>query len=74
MKDSRNFLYLTVVKDGQGRTGCLDYLIDMLEHDTLKITVLDGMKIKGLKFMFTLGYGKLSISFNKETHNSQNIS
>lgn len=46
----------------------------MLEQDTLKITILDGMKIKGLKFMFTLGYGKVSISFNKETHNSQNIS
>lgn len=36
-------------KDDEGRTGCRDYFIDMLKWGAFNITVLDGMKTKGLK-------------------------
>ena len=74
MKESRNPLYLTVDKDDEGRAGCLDYLIDILEQDALNNTILKGIKIKGLNFKFSLGYGKNSASFNRESYNSQNTS
>lgn len=57
-KDSRNLIYFTVDKDDEARTGCLDYLIDMLEQHALNSTILDVRKIEGLKFKFPSGYRK----------------